>query len=170
MPVRLHPPVSSRDHARGPDSALITLVQFGDYACPYCTELHPHVKRLEEELGEELRFVYRHFPVNSPSRSRRAAEIAEAAAAQDRFWEMHDLLSSESGARLSPPRLLELAESLQLDMDRVHHELEGHTHYDHIEADLESARHSSVRETPTFFLNGEHYTDTLTVQALRPLL
>src|SRR5919112_5129976 len=86
-------PVGARDHARGPKDAPVTLVKYGDYECPYCGQAHPMLKELQERAGKRVRFVFRHFPL-APGhpRARRAAQAAEAAAAQDRFWEMHDLL------------------------------------------------------------------------------
>ena len=86
-------PLGARDHARGPQDAPVTLVMYGDYECPYCGEAHPVLKELQERVGERARFVFRHFPLNSVHpRARRAAQAAEAAASQGRFWEMHDLL------------------------------------------------------------------------------
>jgi formate-nitrite transporter family protein len=86
-------PVGARDHARVPQEAPVTLVMYGDYECPYCAEAHPVLKQLQERAGERVRFVFRHFPLDSVHpRARRAAQAAEAAASQGRFWEMHDLL------------------------------------------------------------------------------
>src|SRR3712207_5630839 len=86
-------PTGAGDHARGPEDAPVTLVKYGDYECPHCGRAHPLLKELRERTGERVRFVFRHFPLDSVHpRSRRAAQAAEAAAAQDRFWEMHDLL------------------------------------------------------------------------------
>ena len=86
-------PVGARDHARGPEDAPVTLVKYGDYECPYCGQLHPVLRELRERAGERVRFVFRHFPLDSAHpRARRAAQAAEAAASQGRFWEMHDLL------------------------------------------------------------------------------
>src|SRR5215207_8598370 len=85
--------VGTRDHVRGPKDAPVTLVKYGDYECPYCGEAHPVLKELQERVGEQVRFVFRHFPLDSVHpRARRAAQAAEAAASQGRFWEMHDLL------------------------------------------------------------------------------
>lgn len=165
--TELTPAVTERDHVHGPNAAPLTLVQFGDYACPYCQEAHANVEQILRELKDEIRFVYRHFPVSSPSRSRRAAEAAEAAGAQGHFWQMHDLLSRESGVRLTEERLTALAEQLGLDMTRFLSELQSHVHYDKIEEDMESARQSEVGTTPTFFLNGEHYDGPLSAEELQ---
>src|SRR5262245_18873732 len=91
--VRLTLPVGDRDHAQGGENALVTLVEYGDYECPYCGRAYPIVKKLQDELGERLRFVFRNFPlIESHPHAQHAAESAEAAAAQGRFWEMHDIL------------------------------------------------------------------------------
>ena len=95
-------PVGTRDHARGPEGAPVTLVKYGDYECPYCGELHPVLKELQERAVERVRFVFRHFPLDSVHpRARRAALAAEAAGAQGRFWEMHDLLYENQATRPS---------------------------------------------------------------------
>src|SRR5437588_11128683 len=89
----LTPPVSSRDHIEGHEDAPVTLVEYGDYECPYCGAAHPVVKEIYRQLGDELRFVFRHFPLaRVHPHAERAAEAAEAAGAQGRFWQMHDLL------------------------------------------------------------------------------
>jgi protein-disulfide isomerase len=86
-------PVGARDHACGPQEAPVMLVMYGDYECPYCGQLHPVLKQLQERAGERVRFVFRHYPLDlAHPCARRAAQAAEAAASQDRFWEMHDLL------------------------------------------------------------------------------
>ena len=163
-------PVTERDHLRGPASASLELVQYGDYACPYCTEVYPIIEHLLNERAEEIRFAYRHFPTASPSRSRKAAEAAEAAGAQGAFWEMHERLSRESGATLDEERLTELAEDLDLDLDRFRSEMEKHVHYDRLEEDMESARAGDVRGTPTFFINGKRYDGALSKEALTDML
>jgi protein-disulfide isomerase len=155
----LTPPVSAtRDHVRGPADAPLTLVEYGDYACAFCTESYPVVEALREELGEQLRFAYRHFAVTSPSRSRPAAEAAEAAAAQDAFWPMHDALSRAPGAQLSRKRLHELAAEVGLDADPFHHDLEERVFAERIREDYESARDSGVDGTPAFFVGRQRYT------------
>lgn len=164
--TRLTPAVGAHDHTQGRPDAPITLVEYGDYACAFCTETYPKVERLRKEMGETLRFVYRHFPVTSPARSRRAAEAAEAAAAQDRFWEMHNLLSRDSGAHLTEDRLFELARSLDLNMDTFGSALQQNRHAARIEQDLESSRQSDVRDSPTFFVNGARFEEPLRAENL----
>lgn len=162
----LKPTVSADDHTLGPADAPITLVEYGDYACPYCTETYPAVEKLRNDLGEELRFAYRHFPVSSPARSRRAAEAAEAAAEQNHFWEMHDLLSQEPGAHLTEDRLFELARSLDLDIAAFGSTLRQNLHSSRIEKALQSGRQSKVDRTPSFFVNGKPFQDPLQAEKL----
>lgn len=163
---RLRPEVGSSDHTLGPTSAPITLVEFGDYACSFCTETYPVVEKLRSDMDGDLRFVYRHFPVTSPARSRRAAEAAEAAAGQDRFWQMHDLLSTEPGAHLTEDRLLELAGSLDLDMALFEDALRKNRYAPRVAKHLNYVRQSSVDSAPTFFVNGEHFEGPLRAETL----
>ena len=108
-------PVGTRDHVRGPKDAPVTLVKYGDYECPYCGEAHPVLKELQERVGEQVSFVFRHFPLDSVHpRARRAAQAAEAAASQGRFWEMHDLLY-ERQYELGEEDLMGYAAELELD-------------------------------------------------------
>src|ERR1700691_5479946 len=95
----LSPPITSRDHVRGPGSAVVTLLEYGDYKCPRCNEARFVVKRLEAALGDQMRFVFRNHPMSSAEgNSKRAAEAAEASSAQNKFWEMHDLLFNQQHA------------------------------------------------------------------------
>src|SRR5215212_6169269 len=116
-------PVGTRDHARGPKDAPVTLVQYGDYECPYCGQAHPMLKELQERAGERVRFIFRHFPLDAVHpRARRAAQAAEAAASQERFWEMHDLLY-ENQDELGEEDLLRYAAELGLDLRRFEEDL-----------------------------------------------
>src|ERR1700687_4188734 len=113
--AKLTMPVGARDHAQGPDDAPVTLVEYGDYECPYCGEAYPIVKRLQKKMGDELRFVFRNFPLSEiHPHALAAARAAEAAARQSKFWEMHDLLYENQRA-LEGHHLKTLAESLELD-------------------------------------------------------
>jgi protein-disulfide isomerase len=150
----------------GPTGAPITLVEFGDYACSFCTETYPVVEKLRSDMDGDLRFVYRHFPVTSPARSRRAAEAAEAAAGQDRFWQMHDLLSTEPGAHLTEDRLLELAGSLDLDMALFEDALRKKPVCAACRETPQLRPASSVDSAPTFFVNGEHFEGPLRAETL----
>ena len=154
MKIRLTVPVGPRDHRQGPDTAPVTLVEYGDYQCPYCGMAYPIVKAIQARLGPELRFVFRNFPLEDMHpHARRAAEAAEAAAAQGRFWEMHDALYEDQGA-LSPGDLIQRAERLGLDVPRFTHALERREHAARVDEDLRSGAYSGVNGTPTFFING----------------
>ena len=128
-------PVGTRDHARGPKDAPVTLVKYGDYECPYCGEAHPLLKELMERLGQQVRFVFRHFPLDTVHpRARRAAQAAEAAASQGRFWEMHDLLY-EHQDELGEEDLMRHAAELGLDLGRFEEDLTNDNHAWRIEED-----------------------------------
>jgi protein-disulfide isomerase len=148
-------PVSpERDHIRGPLDAPVTLVEYGDYQCPYCGLAHPVVNAVQEAMGNELRFVFRHFPLTTiHPNAELAAEAAEAAGAQGRFWEMHDTLY-ENQQRLDPPALVAYADTLDLDLDRFRAELESRAHTRKVAEDFMSGVRSGVNGTPSFFING----------------
>jgi protein-disulfide isomerase len=154
---KLRPPSGPNDHLRGELSAAIQLVEFGDFECPYCGQAYPIVKALEESLGSRLCVAFRHFPiVGSHPHALFAAEAAEAAAAQGRFWEMHDALYQHQHA-LELPHLEQYAASLDLDLRRFHEELRSHAHTEKIRANLHSGAVSGVNGTPTFFINGRRH-------------
>jgi len=147
-------PVNERDHVLGPETAAVTLVEYGDFECPYCGAAHPSVVQVRETLGDELRFAFRNFPLSQiHPHSLQAAEAAEAAGAQGRFWEMHDLLFTNQRA-LELDDLLGYAAALDLDLDRFALELDQHTHEPRIREDFMSGIRSGVNGTPTFFVNG----------------
>ncbi len=153
-PPRLTLPVSARDHVRGSAQAPVTLVEYGDFECPFCGMAYPVVKDLQRRLGDRLRFVYRHFPRTSEHpHAHLAAEAAEAAGAQSRFWEMHDLLFEHQRA-LALDDLVGYAARLGLDTDRFRRELETHVYHERVHEDVRSAIHSGVHGTPTFFIDG----------------
>jgi protein-disulfide isomerase len=158
---RLTLPVSAdRDHIRGPADAPATLVQYGDYECPYCGAAYPIVKEIRERMGERLRFVFRNFPIStSHPHAEQAAEAAEAAAAQGRFWEMHDHLY-ENQRHLRDEDLHAYAEALGLDVDLFGKELAEHVHADRVHEDFMSGVRSGVNGTPTFFINGLRHDDS----------
>jgi protein-disulfide isomerase len=154
---RLTDPISDRDHLRGSPTASVTLVEYGDYECPYCGAAHPIVNEVQRLMGDDLLFAYRHFPLGQiHPHAPQAAEAAEAAAAQGRFWEMHDLLY-EHQDRLEPPDLMTYAEALGLDLDRFAAELESHVHAPRVREDFMSGVRSGVNGTPTFFVDGVRY-------------
>jgi Na+/H+ antiporter NhaA len=147
-----------RDHIRGPaEDALVTLVEYGDFECPYCGQAEPAVRELIKEHGE-LRFVFRHLPLTDVHpNAQLAAESSEAAARQGKFWEMHDLLMDHQGA-LTARDLIGYARSLGLDVDRFGRDLRAHVGAARVAEDVESADLATVSGTPTFFINGKrHY-------------
>jgi protein-disulfide isomerase len=147
-------PVSSDDHLQGPPDAPLVLVMYGDFECPYCAAAQSILRRVRERLGDRLLLVFRHLPIPEVHpHAQLAAEVSEAAAAQGRFWEMHDALYANRGA-LERRDLLRLAKRLGLDDKRVAAELDSHAHADRIAADVASATASGVMGTPAFFANG----------------
>ena len=152
--TRLSTPVGGRDHSYGPAHAPVTLVEYGDFECPHCGSAYPIVKALRERLGLALRFAFRHFPiVELHPHAQLAAEAAEAAAAQGRFWMMHDLLFENQRA-LGPAALDRYARALELDMGRFADAVNQHMFAARIHADVETGVASGVEGTPTFFING----------------
>ena len=164
--VRLEPPVGDRDHVRGPATAPVTLVEYGDYECPYCGRAHPVVGELRERLGDRLRFVFRHFPLDSVHpRARHAAEAAEAAGAQDRFWEMHDLLY-ENQEDLGDEALRRYAAEVGLDLERFEEDLAERWHAPRVREDRLGGERSGVDGTPAFFVNGVRHEGNLDLESL----
>jgi protein-disulfide isomerase len=150
----LAPAVSEADHRQGPDDAPVTLVEYGDYECPHCGRAYPIVKEVQKILGRRMRFVFRNFPLaETHPHAARAAEAAEEAAAQGKFWEMHDLLYEHQNA-LDGAHLAGYAKKLGLDVERMKKELEAGTHATRVRADFRSGVRSGVNGTPTFFING----------------
>jgi protein-disulfide isomerase len=150
-------PVSARDHAEGPADAPVILVEYGDYQCPYCGAAYPVVKRLQKTLGKKLRFVFRNFPLTQAHPyALIAAEAAEAAALQGKFWEMHDLLF-EQQALLEPDIIPQWAERLGLDMEKLGNDISHGVVEKRLQEDRQSGIRSGVNGTPTFFINGTRY-------------
>jgi diadenylate cyclase len=159
-------PVGARDHARGPQDAPVTLVMYGDYECPYCGEVHPVLKELQQRVEERVRFVFRHFPLDSAHpRARRAAQAAEAAASQGRFWEMHDLLY-EHQDELGDEDLRRYAAELGLDLRRFEEDLANDDHAWRIEEDRLGGECAGVGGTPALFLNGVRYAGPMDLDGL----
>jgi protein-disulfide isomerase len=152
--AQLDPPVAADDHVSGPSAADLELVMYGDFQCPYCTAAQGPVRRVRDRLGDRLRFVFRHFPIPElhPD-AERAAQAAEAAAAQGAFWPMHDALYANHG-RLREAEILAAAAALGLDAERMGAELRDATHAGRVARDVESGRRSGVTGTPAFFANG----------------
>jgi protein-disulfide isomerase len=154
-------PVSEdRDHIEGPTEAAVTLVEYGDYECPYCGAAYPIIKEVQSRMGARLRFVFRNFPITtSHPHAEQAAETAEAAATQGKFWQMHDLLY-ENQKRLRDPDLRDYAERLALDVERFDKELAEHVHAARVREDFMSGVRSGVNGTPTFYINGARHDDS----------
>jgi Na+/H+ antiporter NhaA len=146
-----------RDHIRGADDAPVTLVEYGDYECPYCGQAEMVIRGLLSDFGDDLRYVWRHLPLNDVHpNTQLAAEAAEAAAAQGSFWEMHDRLISHQD-ELSPPDLGRHAAEVGLDVDRFWADLERHEYAGRVAEDVASADASGVAGTPSFFINGKRH-------------
>jgi protein-disulfide isomerase len=154
-------PVSAdRDHIQGSFDAPVTLLEYGDYECPYCGAAYPIVKQVQAQMEDRLRFVFRNFPIStSHPHAEQAAEAAEAAEAQGRFWEMHDHLY-EHQRHLEPQDLRGYAAELGLDVERFEDELAQHVHEARVREDFMSGVHSGVNGTPTFYINGLRHDDS----------
>ena len=158
--AKLTLPVGERDHIQGPATAPITLVEYGDYECPYCGQAYPIVKELQERLGKRLRFVFRNFPLSTMHpHAEQAAEAAETAGAHGKFWEMHDALYENQEA-LDGEDLVQYAAALGLDASRFTNELAKHTQAARVREDFMSGARSGVNGTPTFFINGVRHDDS----------
>ncbi|TCC52256.1 Na+/H+ antiporter NhaA [Kribbella capetownensis] len=154
-----------RDHIRGPHDASVTLVEYGDFECPYCGRAEPIVRKLL--LDDDLRYVWRHLPLSDVhAQAQIAAEVSEAASAQGAFWEMHDLLLANQD-KLQPADLLGYAAQLGLDTDRLHDEVKRHVAAARVAQDVESADLSGVSGTPTFFINGQRHYGAYDVETLK---
>src|ERR1700730_2070266 len=150
----LDPAVNAeRDHILGPPDASVTLVEYGDFECPFCARSYPAVRAIRRQLGDQLRFVYRHFPRPEHPHARHAAEAAEAASAQGHFWQMHNMLFEHQSA-LEDKDLIGYAAAIGLDVGRFEHDLTTHVYLERVHGDLESAARSGAHGRPTFFING----------------
>ena len=146
-----------RDHIRGPDAAPVTLVEYGDYECPYCGRAELVIRELLDSFGDDLRYVWRHLPLNDVhTHAQMAAEAAEAAGSQGSFWNMHDRLLADQDA-LTPTDLTRHAEDLGIDVERFWDELRTREHAPRVDRDVGSADASGVAGTPTFFINGRRH-------------
>ena len=157
---------AARDRVRGPEDAPVTLVEYGDFECPYCGQAESVIRELLMQFGDDVRYVWRHLPLNDVhSSAQLAAEAAEAAGAQGRFWDMYDTLLSHQDD-LSPQAIGRYAESLGLDVDRVWDELRRHEHMPRIAEDVASADASGVSGTPSFFINGRRHQGAYDIDTL----
>ncbi len=160
------PVTEDRDHIQGPADAPVTLLEYGDYECPYCGAAYPIVKEVQDRLGARLRFVFRNFPITtSHPHAERAAEAAEAAAAQGSFWQMHDVLY-ENQKRLRDEDLRTYAQQVGLDLDVFDRELAEHVHAARVQEDFMSGVRSGVNGTPTFYVDEARYDDSYDLDTL----
>lgn len=165
--VKLKNVVTERDHVSGAQNAPVTLLEYGNFECVHCGSAYPIIKEVQKRLADNLRFVFRHFPtVQTHPHSLRAAEAAEAAGAQGKFWEMHDELFMHQQA-LKDDDLLRYARRINLNTERFSHEMAEHTFLKQVEADYDrSLFDEHVTGTPTFYINEVRYTGTTDVESL----
>jgi protein-disulfide isomerase len=168
--TRLVVPVSERDHRQGPDTASVTLVQYGDYECPYTRRSTWVVQAIQQQLGEQLRFVYRNFPLTEiHPHALHAAFAAEAAALQGKFWEMHDHIFHHQHT-LEDADLAGFAQVVGLDMQQFARDMAERRGLARIEEDVAGGERSGVQGTPTFFINGVLYLGSWEQEAFLPAL
>jgi protein-disulfide isomerase len=161
LPVR-----ESRDHIQGPVNAPITLVEYGDYQCPYCGQAYMIIKEIQERLGSKLRFVFRNFPLTKVRpHAYKAAIAAETAAAQGKFWDMYDYLFKH-GQVVTDDNLRRSAAKLGLNVTRFDLEFLDRTYSSHVDEDIQSGKSSGVKSTPTFFINGDRYNNAWDLDTL----
>jgi len=164
--VKLTLPVGQRDHIQGLDTAPVTLVEYGDYECPYCGDAYPIIKQVQKNLGNKLRFIFRNFPITQiHAHAQHAAEAAEAAAAQNKFWEMHDYLYEHQQA-LDDNHLEKYASRLGLDMTQFNHDMASHAYAQRVREDFLSGVRGGVNGTPTFYINGIRYNGSWNLETL----
>ena len=159
--LKLVLPLAGRDHIQGAIDAPLTLVEYGDYECPYCGQAHPVVKAIQKQLGNRLCFAFRNFPlVNAHPHAEHAAEAAEAAGAQGKFWKMHDMLFENQEA-LEDEDIRDYASLLGLDANRLIQDVMSGAHADRLREDFLGGEHIGVNGTPAFFVNGVRYDGAL---------
>jgi protein-disulfide isomerase len=165
-PPSLTVPVGPEDWVDGPEDALVTFVEYGDFECPHCGAMEPVLRELRQVAGSDMRFVFRHFPLTSSHpQAEIAAEAAEAAGAQGAFWPMHDALLANQDA-LEVPDLVRYAGALGLDAEAVAQALANHAYETQVREDFMSGVRSGVSGTPTFFINGVRYDGDYDLDAL----
>lgn len=159
-------PVSSQDHIQGNENAPLTLVEYGDYECPYCGMAYLIVKRLQRHFGNDLRLVFRNFPlIDSHPHAGIAAMTAEFAASKGKFWEMHDLLY-ENQKFLAISNLLTYAQNLNLSQDELQNAIEQEVFVEKIQQDFMGGVRSGVNGTPTFFINDHRFNGSFEYENL----
>ena len=172
--TKLTLPIGERDHVQGAEDAPVTLVEYGDYECPYCRQVVPIIRDLQERFGDRLRYAFRHLPLSTAHpHAQLAAEAAEAASAQGKFWEMHYRLFEYRGP-LDRAALIRCAKGLGLDMARFERELDEHVYADRVREDFLSGVRSGANGTPALYVNGQRYDgawdlDSLAAEIQKPL-
>ena len=164
--AKLKPPVSEQDHVTGNLQSPVILVEYGDFQCPHCGAAYPIVKQIVKDYKERMAFVFRHFPLAEAHPYAQAAAVAsEAAANQGKFWQMHALIF-ENQHMLGVEMLLQLAESLKLDMKKFEHDFKDPKLFKKVEDQFESGILSGVNGTPSFYINGTKYNDSYDYDSL----
>jgi protein-disulfide isomerase len=159
-------PISPADHVLGPENAPVFIVEYGDFECPTCKSANPVVKLLLRRFENHVRFAYRHFPLEAiHPHARLAAEAAECAGRQGKFWEMHDLLFANQ-PNLAPEHMRAYAKQLDLDTGHFESDLDGHVFRARVQADIDSGERSNLRATPGFFINGRVQDVSFSLHAL----
>jgi protein-disulfide isomerase len=153
----LKPAVNSKDHIQGKNTALLELVEYGDYQCPYCGHAYPIIKNLQRSLGTDLKFIFRNFPLSEIHPDAfNAAVAAEAAGLQQKYWDMHDIIF-EHQQQLDFESLFLYAKTIGLDLERFKNDIQKDMLVTKVEQDFESGVRSGVNGTPSFFINGKKY-------------
>ena len=163
---RLTVAVGENDHILGSEDASVTLVEYGDYECPHCGRAYWIVKKVQEKMGDRLRFVFRNFPLTQAHpNALRAAEAAEIAATQDKFWEMHNRLYENQNA-LDDESLIGYAKGIGLNVEKFTEDLRSDTFEEKVRADFMGGVESGVNGTPTFFINGVRFNESWDYETL----
>lgn len=167
-PPKLAVPVSpDHDHIEGSGEASLTLVEYGDYQCPFCGAAYPEVKKVQKTLGSKLRFVFRNFPLsNIHEYAMNAAETAEAASSQGKFWPMHDFLYEHQATLGDPGVALDFAKKLGLNTEKFEQDIAKHAYQKRIKDDFMGGVKSGVNGTPTFYVNGTRHDGDAVAKAL----
>jgi protein-disulfide isomerase len=161
---RLLTPISDHDHIQGSMELSVVLVEYGDYQCTFCREVHKMIQEIQQQIP--LRFVFRHFPqIQIHPHAQKAAEAAEAAAAQNKFWQMHNALFEHKSV-LNDGYLLEYANAIQLDIDRFLRDMTNHVYAERVIQNVQEGMQNGIRSTPALFINGERYQNTWDTQTL----
>ena len=164
--MSLRIPVDSHDHVLGRDDAPVTVVEYGDYQCPYCGAAQPQVRKVLDRFGDDIRFVFRHFPLTEVHpMAAIAAVTAEFAGAHGQFWQAHEALYANQ-ARLGPELLFEIVQGLGLEPAQLKAEIDADTYTEKVQADFNGGIRSGVNGTPTFFINGTRHDGAYSFEAL----